>query len=88
MKPHFTSQQLLPCQLPFLHRSGSQCATASPFGSTSILSCAVYSGMLPGYVSGFYTYDDCHIDLSRLATFAKSRLIHAEASGIDIKVRG
>lgn len=29
-----------------------------------------YSGMLPGYVSGAYSYDDCHIDLSVLATFA------------------
>lgn len=41
------------------------------------------SGMLPGYVSGFYSYDDCHIDLGRLAAFAKARLIHAEAHGID-----
>eukprot|EP00775_Hariotina_reticulata_P005837 gene5837-6078_t len=46
-----------------------------------------YSGMLPGYVSGFYTYDDCHIDLCRLATFARARLIHAEADGIDIESR-
>lgn len=42
--------------------------------------------MLPGYISGFYSYDDCHIDLARLASFAKARLIHAEASGIEIKV--
>jgi hypothetical protein len=43
--------------------------------------------MLPGYVSGFYSYDDCHIDLARLAAFAKARLIHAEANGIDTLVR-
>jgi selenide,water dikinase len=42
--------------------------------------------MLPGYVSGFYSYDDCHIDLARLAAFAKARLIHAEANGIDTQV--
>jgi selenide,water dikinase len=40
--------------------------------------------MLPGYVSGFYTYDDCHIDLVRLARFANARLIHATACGIDL----
>lgn len=45
------------------------------------------SGMLPGFISGFYSYDECHIDLCRLASFAKARLIHAEASGIDVKVR-
>ena len=43
--------------------------------------------MLPGFVSGFYTYDECHIDLERLTSWAKARLIHAEASSIDPKVR-
>ncbi|KAI8472012.1 MAG: selenide, water dikinase [Monoraphidium minutum] len=46
-----------------------------------------YSGMLPGYVSGFYSYDDCHIDLARLAAFASARLIHAEACGIDPRAK-
>ncbi|GAX85078.1 hypothetical protein CEUSTIGMA_g12498.t1 [Chlamydomonas eustigma] len=46
-----------------------------------------YSGMLPGYVSGFYNYDDCHIDLGRVTTFAKARFIHEEAVGIDIQSR-
>ena len=44
------------------------------------------SGMLPGYVSGFYSYEDVHIDLRRLARFAQCRLIHAEATGLDIQV--
>eukprot|EP00200_Dunaliella_tertiolecta_P015594 CAMPEP_0202414554 /NCGR_PEP_ID=MMETSP1128-20130828/33179_1 /ASSEMBLY_ACC=CAM_ASM_000463 /TAXON_ID=3047 /ORGANISM="Dunaliella tertiolecta, Strain CCMP1320" /LENGTH=66 /DNA_ID=CAMNT_0049021005 /DNA_START=1 /DNA_END=197 /DNA_ORIENTATION=- len=46
-----------------------------------------YSGMLPGFVSGFYAYDECHIDLARLTSWAKARLIHAEATGIDTKAR-
>jgi selenide,water dikinase len=42
-----------------------------------------YSGMLPGYIAGHYSYDDVHIDLSRLAVFAGARLYRDEVIGID-----
>jgi selenide, water dikinase len=42
-----------------------------------------YSGMLPGYVAGHYSFEECHIDLGRLTAFAGARLIRAEAIGLD-----
>jgi len=42
-----------------------------------------YSGMLPGYIAGHYSYDDVHIDLSRLAEFAGARFYRSEAIDID-----
>ena len=42
-----------------------------------------YSGMLPGYIAGHYTYDDVHIDLRRLAEFAGARFFRSEVVGFD-----
>lgn len=42
-----------------------------------------YSGMLPGVVAGLYTAEQAHIDLVRLAATTGTRLIHAEANGVD-----
>ncbi len=42
-----------------------------------------YSGMLPGYVAGHYSYDDVHIDLRTLAEFAGARFFKDEVVGLD-----
>ena len=42
-----------------------------------------YSGMLPGHVAGFYSYEETHIDLSSLAKFAGAKLIIDRAIDLD-----
>jgi selenide,water dikinase len=42
-----------------------------------------YSGMLPGFIAGHYTREECHIDLRPLARFAGASLIHDEVIGLD-----
>jgi selenide, water dikinase len=44
-----------------------------------------YSGMLPGYIAGHYSYDQTHIDLRPLAQFAKARIYHAKVNDIDLE---
>jgi len=46
-----------------------------------------YSGMLPGYIAGHYSFDEGHIDLAPLARFAGARLIQAQAIGLDLTNR-
>ncbi len=43
-----------------------------------------YSGMLPGFVAGFYPWRDIHIDLGPLANFAGARLISSEVVGLNL----
>jgi selenide,water dikinase len=42
-----------------------------------------YSGMLPGYIAGHYSYDEVHIDLRTLAAFAGARFFKDEVIGLD-----
>jgi len=43
-----------------------------------------YSGMLPGHVAGFYSREECHIDLRRLAQFAGAQFYVDRAIGLDL----
>ena len=42
-----------------------------------------YSGMLPGHVAGFYSYEETHIDLRSLARFSGAEFIGDRAIGLD-----
>ena len=42
-----------------------------------------YSGMIPGYLAGYYLYEDCHFDLRRLCEELGLRFIKAKIIGID-----
>ncbi len=46
-----------------------------------------YSGSLPGYIAGFYQYDEIHIDLRPLAQFAGARIIQEQIEQIDLEAR-
>lgn len=43
-----------------------------------------YSGMLPGFIAGHYSAEDCHIDLRPLAQRAGAEFCLADANGIDL----
>jgi len=46
-----------------------------------------YSGMLPGYIAGHYSFEDIHIDLFRLCAWGGVRFIKAEMTGIDLNAK-
>jgi selenide,water dikinase len=46
-----------------------------------------YSGMLPGYLAGFYSFAETHIDLFALAKFARARIILDSAIALDLTKR-
>lgn len=48
---------------------------------------APYSGMLPGWIAGHYTRDECHIDLMRLTRFAHCRFVGSACNGINPEAR-
>jgi len=50
----------------------------------SDVSHTAYSGMLPGYIAGTYSWEKTHIDLPRLCKFSKANFIQGRASGVNL----
>ena len=44
-----------------------------------------YSGMVPGHVAGFYSHEDCHINLRSLCRFANVQFVVDRVIGLDLK---
>ena len=61
--------------------SGTELVLVSPYPDSP------YSGMLPGWIAGHYTRDECHIDLMRLTRFANCRLVGSACNGINPDAR-
>lgn len=60
---------------------GAQVKLVSPSRQTP------YSGMLPGYISGEYGFDDFHIDLATLCARSGVEFVESAAVGIDVDRR-
>jgi selenide, water dikinase len=43
-----------------------------------------YSGMLPGHIAGFYSFQECHIDLCKLAAAANIDIVVAKVQKLDV----
>ena len=46
-----------------------------------------YSGMLPGFVAGHYSYEEAHIDLNRLCQWGNVRWIKGRVTDLDVSHR-
>ena len=46
-----------------------------------------YSGMLPGYIAGSYTKEECLIDLRHISNFSGAIFIQANVTGLDLRNR-
>ncbi len=44
-----------------------------------------YSGMLPGHIAGFYTHQECHINLEHLANIAKADFYIDRVINLDLE---
>ncbi len=65
---------------------------SAPFAATQVTlmspySRQIYSGMLPGWIAGYYALEDCALALDALARRAGVRFVQSACAGLDLDVR-
>jgi selenide,water dikinase len=70
---------------PVLKKLGMQSGANLDMTLISTNSIVPYSGMLPGYIAGSYTKEECLIDLRHICNFAGAVFVQANVTGLDLK---
>ncbi len=65
---------------------------AHPFAATQVTlvspySRQIYSGMLPGWIAGYYAIEDCALSLDSLARRAGVSFVQTSCSGLDLEAK-
>ena len=65
---------------------------SAPFAATQVTlvspySRQIYSGMLPGWIAGYYALEDCALALDALARRAGVRFVQTACTGLDLEAR-
>ena len=65
---------------------------AQPFADTEVTlvspySRQIYSGMLPGWIEGYYAIEECALALDALARHARVRFVQTSCTGLDLATK-
>ena len=70
---------------PVLKMLGMRSAANVNITLVSANSVVPYSGMLPGYIAGSYTKEQCLLDLRHISNFAGANFVQANVTGLDLQ---
>ncbi|MBP7280040.1 MAG: selenide, water dikinase SelD [Leptospiraceae bacterium] len=70
---------------PVLKKLGMNSPSDCKITLISTNSIVPYSGMLPGYIAGTYTKEECMIDLRHISKFAGALFVQGNVTGLDLK---
>ena len=70
---------------PVLKKLGMNSPSDCKITLISTNSIVPYSGMLPGYIAGTYTKEECMIDLRHISKFAGALFVQGNVTGLDLR---